>query len=331
MHDMFGQLSTGTIPQKSGEVAKKPNDSSHPSQQLPNSSTTGKTKVLELSSGVHSAGSGTKRSLIRNPSVQHHFDVDESYPLIVCVEQGLAWVTTGVTVKPKSTTIKLVDRDGSVRDIIKTDFHFNDMVVTSDGELLFTDENSCIKSISKHKKISTLFRASGQPWRLSCLPNNDIVLKFRNDKKVVIYSRTGQIRQTLDHIKCRCPIFVSVNKVNKDIYICDKESISADSADKVIAVGADGKLRYEYTGQSDGEFTPVGMCTDQMGHVLITDYSSHRVHILDQEGQFMQYILTSQHGLKEPWTIDVDKEGYVWVGQWAGFNKGHVRVARYLQ
>ena len=68
-----------------------------------------------------------------------------------------------------------------------------------------------------------------------------------------------------------------------------------------------------------------------MGHVLIADHNNHRVHILDQEGQFIQFILTSQQGLHEPITIDVDKEGYVWVGELVDINKGRVKVARYLQ
>ena len=34
-----------------------------------------------------------------------------------------------------------------------------------------------------------------------------------------------------------------------------------------------------------------------MGHILITDCKNHRVHILDQERRFIQYILTSQQGL----------------------------------
>ena len=84
-------------------------------------------------------------------------------------------------------------------------------------------------------------------------------------------------------------------------------------------------------GQGDSEFTPVGVCADQMGHILITDYSNHRVHILDQKGCFIQYILTSHQGLHQPVTIDVDKEGNMWVGEWVDYGKGRGKVARYLQ
>ena len=120
---------------------------------------------------------------------------------------------------------------------------------------------------------------------------------------------------------------VAVNKVNQDIYICDHDYNYWNSSGKVVTIGADGKVRYEYTGQDDKVFAPADVCTDQMGHVLITDYWNHRVHILDQEGRFIQYILTEQQGLSGPTTIGVDGEGYVWVGE----DNQCVNVARYLQ
>ena len=319
MENMFGQLSTGTVP---GELAKKP---SPPSPQPANSSKsdTGKTEVP--TSGSHSAGS-EMRSLIPNPSVQFQFDVDYYIPRIACVEDGLAWVQTGWR------TLQLMGREGSVRNTINTDFDICGIAVTPDGELLLTDHrNSCINSLSREHKMSSLLSTSGMPNDLCCLHNGDMVVTFRGDSKVVIYSRTGQIQQTLDHIKFRWPVSVSVNKVNHDIYICDKEDYIYDSAGKVMALEADYKLRYEYTGQGDSKFTPMEMCTDQMGHVLITDYRNHRVHILDQEGRFIRYILTSQQGLYGPVSIDVDKEGYVWVGEMVNSSTGRVKVARYLQ
>ena len=317
IESMFGQFSIGKIPQKSTEVDNKPPASSEPSTQPEISSDIGKTTVRP--SVAHSAGNGT-RSLIPNPSVQHQFDVHHWLPHTACVERDLAWVQNGWKI------LQMEDRDGTIRKTINTDFFIYGMAVTSDGDILLTDrDNSCIKLVTKGR-ISTLFSTSWVPGGLCCLQSNDIVVTFGGDSKGVIYSSSGQIRQTLDHIQFRWPMSVSENKVNQDIYICDKEGGVFDSAGKVIAVAADGKYRYQYTGQGESEFTPMGICTDQMGHVLITDFDNHCVHILDQEGHFIQYILTSQHGLHKPNTIDVDKEGHVWVG-----NNGCVKVARYLQ
>ena len=312
MNNMFGQLSSQVIQQKSGESKEKSN--SDPAA----TAASGQRKEPS------SQPSATQRSLvlIPTPSIQSNFSVDQIFPFIACVNQGQAWVYT------KGKTLQLVDRDRTVSNTINTDFPISAMTVTADGELLLSDySNSRIRSVSRKREIRTLFRTSWMPEGLCCLQNNDIVVTFPNASKVVVYSRKGDIRQKMDHIKFRCPMRVAVNKVNQDIYICDHESNYCYSAGKVVTVGADGRLRYEYSGQGGKEFAPLDVCTDHMGHILITDYDNNRVHILDQEGQFMQYILTSQQGLDRPTTIDVDKEGYIWVGE---FNRC-VKVARYLQ
>ena len=309
MQKIFGQLSTKAFPQKSKDVDKK--SSRHSSPEPAATSDLKKTMVPSSATNV------THRSLIPKPSVQYNFLVEHSYPRIACVEQGLAWVQTG------KYMLQLVNRDGLVMDTINIDFNISDMVVTSDGELLLADiSNKCIKLVSRQKTISTLFTTSGKPCGLCCFPNKDIVVTFADENKVIVYSRDGQLRQKLDNLKFRYPRKLAVNKVNQDIYICD--------TGKVIAVGADGQLKYEYIGQCGSLFSLCDVCTDQMGHVLIIDHNNHRVHMLDQDGQFIQYILTEQKGLSKPVTIDVDNEGYVWVGE-DGYSRGRVKVARYLQ
>ena len=115
-----------------------------------------------------------------------------------------------------------------------------------------------------------------------------------------------------------------MNRATNDLYICDHEKGIFSSKGKIIAVSADQQLRYEYCGQGDEPFTPVNLCADQIGRLLITDVTNHRIHILDQKGQFIQYIFTKEQ-VNFPEPIDVDGDGYVWVGQ-----DKLVMVARYL-
>ena len=332
MQNVFGQLSTGNTIQQIIELDKKCN------QQATITSNSNKNSVQPS----HSTNRDTGRSLIPNPSVQYQFTVVSS-PYIACDEQGQAWMRGGTRVsRSKRTTystLKLVGKDGSVKDETETKFAINDIAMTSDGCLLLANnDNKSIESISRLKIHNTLFRTSGVPIGLCCLHNNDIVVISNNvvefhketGRNVIIYNRNGEIRQTMDHIKLKYPNKVSVNKVNKHIYICDYEKYSRGSVGKVIALGGDCEIKYEYTGQGDSKFTPLDVCTDQMGHVLITDHDNHRVHILDQEGQFMQYILTSQGLLHQPVSIvDVDSDGYVWVGEKDSY-RYHVKVVKYL-
>ena len=117
---------------------------------------------------------------------------------------------------------------------------------------------------------------------------------------------------------------VATNKLNHDIYVCDEESYFFP---KVMALTANGTLRYEYAGHNQ-RFKPVDICTDQTGNVLIADSGNNAVHILDQEGRIVQHIPSSDLGLAEVNTIDVDGQGYLWIG-WV--RKKSVVVAKYLQ
>ena len=330
MQDIFGQLSAQVIPQNSaetqqnsGQVSKmsKKNSEKPVSPQL----AIGKTAIPPP--GEQAASSVT---LIPYASVQSRFTTSNPDPHITCVGQGLAWVKTGLTLGIWSK-LQLVDRSGTVRDTIRTNFNIYDVAVTSDGDLLLADNRGhCIKSVSRERETSTLFRTGGHPDGLCCLHNNDIVVACGNTREVIVYSRIGRMKQTLDHIKFSYPIDVNVNKVNQDIYVCDKAGSLLDFSGKVIAVGADYQLRYEYTGQGDNSFSPTEVCTDHLGYVLITDHKNHQIHILDQEGHFIQYVLTSQQGLASPFTIDVDNEGYMWVGEWINLFNGCVKVVRYF-
>ena len=139
---------------------------------------------------------------------------------------------------------------------------------------------------------------------------------------------SGKIVQELDKKLFRRPLRVAQSKVNGDLYIADKTDEGTLDSGKVLAIGKDYKVRYEYTGGPDNEesFFPYGICTDEAGHVLIIDCHNDRVHILGRDGQFLQYLLIGKQGLREPYSIDVDSAGNAWVGETAG----RVKVAKYI-
>ena len=318
---MFGQLSALEVSQKSGGAIKTSSEGHLSPQPTVNS---------DITTSIVSSSSDTKPSLIQNPSVQSQFDVDTEEPCIACVDHGLAWVQN-------EEKLQLMDREGLVKETINSVSEAADMAMTSDGELLLAYcswvEGKCIKSVSKKKKIATLFETDKEPCGLCCLQNNEIALTFADDNKVIVYSRNGEIRRTLDCVQFRNPKGIAASKVNKNIYICDKQWLADGSVGKLLAIGADGQLHFEYSGQSDhhNEFSPTDVCTDHKGHVLIVEFWNCCVHMLDQDGQFIQYILTSQQGLNNPINIDVDREGYLWVGEVIRSDRGRIKVVRYLQ
>ena len=321
MLNMFGQLSAQVIPQKNSEVNLTSSAGHLSLQPL---ITLDISKSIVPSAEADSKARSSKSCLIPNPPVQSQFDVSVD-PSIACADQGVAWVQT-------RERLQLMDSNGLVKQTINISHKMEAMALTSDGDLFLADYwNNCIKCVSKQKKITTPFKTTSNPWGLCCLHNDEIAVTFFNESIVTVFNRKGQIRQMLDHIKCRYPRKIAVNKLNKNIYICDHKSPYIASAGKVIAVGADGQILHKYSGQGDSKIIPVDVCTDQWGHVLIADRANYRVHILDQEGRFIQYILNRKQGLVFPTAIDVDKEGYLWVGGNDAYAKGCVKVVRYLQ
>ena len=213
-----------------------------------------------------------------------------------------------------------------MKDTIDTDLDFEDVVLSVQGELLISDTtNTCITSISPDKVVSTLFRTQWKPYGLCYLQSGDIGVTFFDEGRVVIYSRSGKVVQDLDTKLFNYPYRVAQNKINKDFCICDKSSTYSLSLGKITALDTSNRLKYEYIGQGNTNFYPMDLCTDSAGRVLITDIPN-RVHIQDQDGQFLQYLLTAEQGLCLPVSIDVDNGGNAWVVQY----DGHVKVVKYI-
>ena len=203
-----------------------------------------------------------------------------------------------------------------------------DIVLTSEGSILLSDSQSKrIMELSQGKEPTTLFNTRIAPTGLCCLQDGEILVAFQDEGRVVLCNRAGGVTKELDSSHFSRPYRVATNKFNHNIHVCDR----GDPSKKIIAFDATCKYRYEYRGLNDGHFDPFEVCADSMGHVLITEPISSKVHILDQDGQFLNYLLFAPQQIHLPNTIDVDDEGYVWIGQQVSVrNKGRVTVIKYL-
>lgn len=66
----------------------------------------------------------------------------------------------------------------------------------------------------------------------------------------------------------------------------------------VVVVTASGKQRFCYANPVS-EFVPRGLFTDVLGHILVCDYSSETVYMVDQGGQFLlRLLLTKKQGVE---------------------------------
>ena len=268
--------------------------------------------------------------LMSEPSVQSELDAGDGDMLIACAGSDQAWVQVG------NALLYLMDRHCSVKELVQAHFYFNDIALSSQGDLLLSNiDDNCIILVLRDKMVQTLFKTQVgwfkpqalTPSGLCWLQSGDIAVSFHKEGRVIIYSISGKVIKELDKKLFTCPRWVAQSKVNSDLYIIDKTDNSQASTGKVLALGKDFKVRNEYTGQGDKRFfQPCGLCTDNIGNVLITDPHNNSVHILDKDGKFLQYLLTRDQGLERPRSIDVDSEGNAWVGLRFG-----VKIVKYLQ
>ena len=201
---------------------------------------------------------------------------------------------------------------------------------TQDGDLIYTDKHKkVIYRVTPDRRI-TEFIKTGDWTPLSVHSsriNGDILVGMIKDgeAKVTRYSKAGKEIQNIQRDNqgqelYNEPLYITEN-INGDICTSDIDK------EEVVVVNKSGQHRFSYTGQGS-EFYPFGICTDVLGHILVCDYYSNTVDLLDQDGGLLSFILSSQQGIASPRGVCVDEENKLYVGQ---SDTKTVTVYRYLQ
>lgn len=114
-------------------------------------------------------------------------------------------------------------------------------------------------------------------------------------------------------------------------YICENKNEDVCTSDHrkkaVVVVSKSGRHKFSYQGSSQRTFSPNGICTDDLGHLLICDGASNTVHIVDENGSFIALLINEEFGLKNPCGLCLDEENNLLVGQW---DKKTISVFKYL-
>ncbi|XP_065937884.1 B-box type zinc finger protein ncl-1-like [Magallana gigas] len=248
---------------------------------------------------------------------------------VTCLNEDRIWAS-GMTKEMKCFNI-----NGSLHqtNTTRSGNSPRDLAVNSDGNLIYTDDKSNTVNLLKMGQTKELIRLQGWKPNKLCVTSTDdlLVTMYSDDKaqsKVVHYSGYTEKQTIQFDDECK-PLYSRTNDIkyitenrNHDICVADY------GAGAVVVVNQAGKLRWRYTGHRSftktQSFKPFGITTDSQSRILTADRDNHRIHILDQNGQFLRYI--DNCDLESPFGLCVDNSDYLFVCE---CNKGNVKKIVY--
>lgn len=192
--------------------------------------------------------------------------------------------------------------------------------VNNHGELFYVDKFDNIKKLSSDLETITTFiwktHSDEHPWCLYWSPfSGDLLVTFWMMPwacKVARYNQTGQLIHTTQFDNTGQEIYLRpgyiTENTNGDVVVSD---VSA-----VVVTDYGGSYRFSYTGHPhETGVEPLGICTNELSHILLCDHKTNSVHIINKNGQFLLNLPSQQNGIKTPSCLSYDINTHsLWVG-----------------
>lgn len=176
--------------------------------------------------------------------------------------------------------------------------------------------------------IETKDSALGPQCVYCSLSTGDILIGMFNTNtltgKVTRYNQAGKVTQTIKHDNTgkklySGPKYITENN-NGDVVVSDYNYVSPPFSGAVVVTERGGRHRFSYTGYQLGSvLEPYGICTDALSHILVCDYLTNTVHVLNKNGEFLSHLLSKSQNIGRQWSLSyngINNDHRLWVGSY---------------
>lgn len=254
---------------------------------------------------------------------------------IAPISDSEAWVCCGWG----SKDIYLYTIKGERKKKVTLDIQVDHMCVTPSGEILVSSyEDKYIRKINKDHVVCEFAIPHLYPGGMVMTKRKELYVcavdsyttrrashSYRCLMKMSEHGMNiDEIDEDRDTVLFGAPYRIA-EAPNRDLIVTDRE----EGKLRVTRIDQEGCLRFVYTGPQNVNikqtFNPLGVCCDKADNLMIADWGNHCVHMVNNDGEFIGFILSQKDGLFKPNALALDKAGHLWVGD----GNATVRVYKY--
>ncbi|XP_071162340.1 uncharacterized protein [Mytilus edulis] len=239
-----------------------------------------------------------------------------------CLDQSI-WISSysnGMLqrVKPEGTNLKVM-----------SEFNIDmcGMAVTPSNQLLL-----CVYGKTRLQQISSSGELTDSvydvspllPSAIHVISDNKLIVGAHNGKlkrsAVIIMDKKGDKETVYEHDEHNQPLFSYpwhiTTTCNGNIHVVDQ--ISDDWCGKVVVLGQGGHIINQYTGHptinKSEPFKPVQIVTTPSDNVVVMDFDTDILHILNDNGHLISYFNTNDIGIEFPVSLAFNTTGQLYIG-----------------
>lgn len=140
-------------------------------------------------------------------------------------------------------------------------------------------------------------------------------------RKLAIFGTDNKLKFTVEFDKTGAKLFSYIRRITTDsidnIYAIDR--IRNEDDGRIVALSRHGEVNFIYAGHSSMNyakkpFRPTDIIVTQSNSILVADCDDHALHLLNEKGEVIASQNTENHGIKLPYSLCFDNEGFLLIG-----------------